>query len=289
MKWNDQGEFHGRDQSKIIVCLSSWIGIPKDGVSMEQRHTDPKVNVSQEGGWCGGHGSFRSGGVFWLCLWQGIFNTADSVSVFHYRPALPDQESRLPVTSHLVALGGLLQRCCVVAPVLWSGVTDPAQHLLVLLAEPGQLLAMPHTQACPRRLGAQPQPPHAVHQAGQLPVGPEAFQPEGPPTLRTGIEAALCAVGLLAELGDASEAETVAAVHADGILQEIQAHWASGLLAEPLPGGPRGHGGWALPGPADSRAVFPSCLHYLSWCSGTEGRNHTASGEAGTRWALSTG
>ena len=205
-----------------------------------------KVNVSQEGGWCGGHCSFRSGVIFWLCLWQGIFHTSDLVSVFHYRPAFPDQESQPSTlhgnTSHLVAPGGLLQRYCVVAPVLWSGVTDPAQHFLVLLAETGQLLAMPHTQACPRRLRAQPQLPHAVHQAGQLPVGPEAFQPEGTPTLRTGIDAALCAVGLLAELGDASEAETVAAVHTDGILQEIQAHWAPGLLAEPLPRGPRGHG-----------------------------------------------
>ena len=128
------------------------------------------------------------------------------------------------------------------APVLWGGVTDPAQSLLVFLTEATQLLAVPHAQARPRGPRAEPQLPHAVHQAGQLPVGAEALQPEGTPALRTGIEAALCTVGLLAELGDASEAEAVAAVHTDRFLQEIQAHWAPGLLAQPLPGPPRGHG-----------------------------------------------
>ena len=54
---------------------------------------------------------------------------------------------------------------------------------------------------------------------------------------------------LLAVSSNADLAETVATVHTDGILQEIQAHWAPGLLAEPLPRGPRGHGRLGLAWP----------------------------------------
>eukprot|EP00069_Balaena_mysticetus_P007237 bmy_19044T0 len=151
------------------------------------------------------------------------FSEVDICTIFHCDgtsdPHFQTQESRPSTchgnTSHLVAPGGLLQRCCAVAPVLWGGVTDPAQSLLVFLTEATQVLAVPRTQARPRGPRAEPQLPHAVHQAGQLPVGAEALQPEGTPALRTGIEAALCTVGLLAELGDASEAEAVAAVHTD--------------------------------------------------------------------------
>lgn len=119
--------------------------------------------------------------------------------------------------------------------MLRGGVTDPAQRLLVLLAEEVQLLAVPRALAHPSGPRAQSQLTHAVHQAGQLPVGPKALQPKGAPALRTGVQAPLCAVGLLAELGDAPEAEAVAAGHADRVLQEIQAHRAPGFLAQSLP------------------------------------------------------
>lgn len=137
-------------------------------------------------------------------------------------------------TSHLVAPGGLLQWLCVVAPMLWGCVTDPAQSLLVLLAEAGQLLMVLYTQARTRGSRSQTQLPHALHQAGQLPVGTEVLLSERTSALWTGIEATLCAVRFLAELRDALEAKAVAAVHTDWILQEIQAHRAPGLLAQPL-------------------------------------------------------
>lgn len=45
----------------------------------------------------------------------------------------------------------------------------------------------------------------------------------------------------VAELGDATHAEAVAAVHADRVLQEVQAHGAPRLLAQLLPRRPRVH------------------------------------------------
>lgn len=118
--------------------------------------------------------------------------------------------------------------------MLWGCVTDPAQRLLVLLAEAGQLLMVLYTQARTRGSRSQTQLPHALHQAGQLPVGTEVLLSERTSALWTGIEATLCAVRFLAELRDALEAKAVAAVHTDWILQEIQAHRAPGLLAQPL-------------------------------------------------------
>lgn len=144
--------------------------------------------------------------------------------------------------SHLVAARRLLQRHRGVAPMFGGGVADPAQCLLVHLAEQGQLLSMLHAQAHAHRRRAETQVPHALHQARQLPVGPKALESKGSPALRTGVAAALRAVRLLTELGDAPEAEAMAAGHADRVLQEIQAHGAPGLLAQPLPRGPRGHG-----------------------------------------------
>jgi hypothetical protein len=124
--------------------------------------------------------------------------------------------------------------------VLRAGIADPAQHRLVLFTEVAQVLTVPRTLTRPRVSRAQPQLPHAVHQAGQLPVGSEAGGPEGTPALGTGVDA-LSAVRLLAELRDAPQTETVAAVHADGLLQEVQAHGAPRLLLQSLPGC-RGHG-----------------------------------------------
>lgn len=178
----------------------------------------------------------------------------------------------------------------MVAPVLRSGVADPAEHVLVLLAEQAQVLTMPCTLARPQGPSAQPQLPHAVHQAGQLPIGPEALQRKGAAALRASIEAPLRAGRLLAELGDAPKAEAVAAGHADRVLQEIQTHGAPGLLTQPLPRRPRGHGrraGGRL-ARGDSCTVLPSCPHYLPLRSGT-GRNPTASGEADAAWVLSAG
>lgn len=127
------------------------------------------------------------------------------------------------------------------ALVLRASVTDPAQQRMVLLAEAAQVLAVPRALARPWVSCTQSQLPHAVHQTGQLPIGPEAGGPEGTPALGTGVDASLSAVRLLAKLRDAPQAEAVATIHTYGLLQKVQAHGAPSLLPQPLPGC-SGHG-----------------------------------------------
>uniref|UniRef100_A0A7N9CYX1 Uncharacterized protein n=1 Tax=Macaca fascicularis TaxID=9541 RepID=A0A7N9CYX1_MACFA len=142
--------------------------------------------------------------------------------------------------------------------------------------------------SAPRRAArtAAPRAPRPAPAAARCPPGPPAAGWGGSPragrapALRTGVDAALRDVRLLAELGDAPEAEAVTAVHADRLLQEIQAHGAPRLLAQPLPGRPRGHGQpprvAALPA---ARTVSPS--------RSARGGAHAAGKQApvgGVRW-----
>lgn len=161
-----------------------------------------------------------------------------------------------PRAAHLVALGGLLQRRGAVAAVLGARGARRAQRRLVLLAEEAELLAVPRALRA-GGAGAGAQLPQAVHQAGQLPVGAEALAPEGAAALRAGEHAALRARRAVAELGDAAQAEAVAAVHAHRLPQEVQAHGAPRLLPQPLPRRPRGHA--RAPRPRGLRPVRARC------------------------------
>lgn len=225
---------------------------------------------------CGARGCWliQIRGYLWLCLWQGIFNTSDPVSVFHYRPAFPDQESQLSTlhgnTSHLVAPGGLLEAMLCGGSCALEWCHRPSTAL------PGpprrkRVRARPclHTSVPPKAPRPGPAAAHcppgwpAACWAGSFP------SLEGTPTLRTGTGAAPCA---LSDFSQNSEMHLEAEMCQSTliVLQEIQAHWAPSSQSRSQ-GTPKPWPGWALPGPADSRAVFPSCLHYLSWCLDTEG------------------
>lgn len=129
----------------------------------------------------------------------------------------------------------------------------PAHHtdgLLVHLAEQLEALIVQGAKRGPsprlrRRPHASPQPqlPDALHDVGQLPVGPQAAAAAGGPALRAGEGRVVPQPLLLAVLPNAAAAEVVPAVDADGLAHVLQADGADGLLVQPLQGFGQGHGG----------------------------------------------
>ena len=133
--------------------------------------------------------------------------------------------------------------------VLLGPLTKPANDLPILFTEEQEFLSMVSTEMFLLLLQAQFDLPDPLHYVGQVPIRPQFPRFIIDSAHRALSRPLLASHRLLAVSSNADLAETVATVHTDGILQEIQAHWAPGLLAEPLPRGPRGHGRLGLAWP----------------------------------------